>query len=72
MRSIIVGITLLVSPIVVGISYSATHIPEIELTRKCEEDMPCWNCSEMGNKICGPTFTETLTEVMPGPFEGWN
>ena len=20
----------------------------------CEEDMPCWDCETMGNKICGP------------------
>lgn len=19
----------------------------------CQEDMDCWNCAEMGNKICG-------------------
>jgi len=23
----------------------------------CEEDMPCWDCSTMGNKVCGPTAT---------------
>lgn len=22
---------------------------------RCEEDMPCWNCKDMGNYICGPT-----------------
>jgi len=21
---------------------------------RCTEDMPCWNCHTMGNKICGP------------------
>lgn len=21
---------------------------------RCEEDMPCWDCRTMGNKICGP------------------
>ena len=21
--------------------------------QRCEEDMPCWNCNTMGNKICG-------------------
>ena len=20
----------------------------------CQEDMPCWDCTTMGNKICGP------------------
>lgn len=24
-------------------------------TVQCEEDMPCWDCSQMGNTICGPT-----------------
>jgi len=22
-------------------------------TRSCQEDMPCWNCATMGNKVCG-------------------
>lgn len=22
-------------------------------TQRCEEDMPCWDCSTMGNHICG-------------------
>lgn len=21
---------------------------------RCEEDMPCWDCTIMGNHICGP------------------
>lgn len=35
---------------------------------RCEEDMPCWNCETMGNKICGPsvTYSEMLTETIPG------
>lgn len=23
-------------------------------TTTCAEDMPCWDCSTMGNRICGP------------------
>jgi hypothetical protein len=23
----------------------------------CMEDQPCWDCSTMGNLICGPTTT---------------
>ncbi|ABD58177.1 hypothetical protein PBI_COOPER_60 [Mycobacterium phage Cooper] len=22
--------------------------------QQCEEDMPCWDCTTMGNRICGP------------------
>ena len=22
---------------------------------RCEEDMDCWDCETMGNRICGPT-----------------
>lgn len=25
-----------------------------EISSVCFEDMPCWNCKTMGNKICGP------------------
>lgn len=24
----------------------------------CQEDDPCWNCSTMGNKVCGPNVQE--------------
>ncbi|MEO7555482.1 MAG: hypothetical protein ABIV94_02605, partial [Acidimicrobiales bacterium] len=23
----------------------------------CQEDDPCWDCSTMGNHVCGPTVT---------------
>lgn len=23
---------------------------------RCEEDQACWDCSTMGNLVCGPTF----------------
>lgn len=26
-------------------------------TPACQEDQPCWNCSTMGNGVCGPTPT---------------
>lgn len=25
---------------------------------RCEEDMPCWDCTTMGNRICGPITAE--------------
>ena len=25
---------------------------------RCEEDMPCWDCSTMGNRVCGPVSVE--------------
>lgn len=28
-------------------------IPPLVIER-CEEDMPCWDCTTMGNRICGP------------------
>lgn len=36
-------------------------------TTICHEDMPCWDCSTMGNMICGPTTTEVIAEVPPAP-----
>lgn len=26
---------------------------------QCAEDDPCWNCSEMGNRVCGPDVRGT-------------
>lgn len=27
----------------------------------CQEDDPCWDCSTMGNHVCGPVVVETIT-----------
>lgn len=34
-------------------------IPVVPFTPapRCEEDQPCWDCSTMGNRICGPLAT---------------
>jgi hypothetical protein len=45
----IVLITIATALLLVGLSV----IPHRERTR-CLEDMPCWNCHTMGNRICGP------------------
>lgn len=29
--------------------------------RACQEDDPCWDCSTMGNRICGTTTPRTTT-----------
>jgi hypothetical protein len=35
-----------------------TTLPTVEPAAPiCEEDMPCWDCKTMGNKICGPITT---------------
>lgn len=28
----------------------------VSVVERIEEDDPRWNCEEMGNKICGPTY----------------
>lgn len=30
-----------------------TKVLSDDATENCEENMPCWNCETMGNKICG-------------------
>lgn len=35
-----------------GASYNLHH-PLPPTTVTCQEDEPCWNCSTMGNHICG-------------------
>lgn len=53
----------------------ASLIPGTSVTvesQRCEEDQSCWDCSTMGNRICGPinglTWSENFAEVMPGPW----
>ncbi len=30
----------------------------------CQEDMPCWDCKTMGNRICGPLKAEIRADGM--------
>lgn len=32
----------------------ATNGPSLAPVGACEEDMACWDCTTMGNLICGP------------------
>ncbi len=33
---------------------------------QCVEDMPCWDCSTMGNRQCGPVITPAGIETDTG------
>lgn len=37
---------------------------------QCMEDQPCWDCTTMGNKICGEGFEEDLKEDADAAWEG--
>ena len=32
----------------------------------CIEDMPCWDCATMGNRICGPDYETETGEYVAG------
>lgn len=34
-------------------SENAAEIGESLTLNRCFEDMPCWDCATMGNKVCG-------------------
>lgn len=36
-------------------------------TTSCQEDMPCWDCTSMGNRICGPDAPphDALARTLP-------
>jgi hypothetical protein len=55
-----------VEPEVVSAAPEAvTVVPEVEAQR-CEEDMPCWDCKTMGNKICGAETEDVKVAPHPG------
>jgi len=62
MRRIVVGAIMMVAPVLAGGTYSAAS-NGVDTNTTCYEDMPCWNCAEMGNKICGPTHVDDLTDA---------
>ena len=44
----------LVGAFIVGQEWKQDRLRS-EYQTECQEDMPCWDCSSMGNRICGPT-----------------
>lgn len=37
-------------------------------TTACEEDQDCWDCTTMGNHVCGPTVETGEPPVPPGDY----
>lgn len=51
---------------------TAPHAPELTASPVCEEDMPCWDCATMGNRMCGPqtpALTAPAVEASAVPVE---
>jgi hypothetical protein len=40
--------------------------------QRCEEDMPCWDCATMGNKICGPVAEPVAPERCEEDMPCWD
>lgn len=69
LRLMLAGSTLLVGVGLAGIGTQIGHAirpAEIRLTTTppCHEDQPCWDCTRMGNGICGLTPTENAAELL--------
>jgi hypothetical protein len=50
---------------------TTTTLP-VTTTTECFEEMPCWDCSEMGNLICGPVEiidAVTIERADPVPMQ---
>ena len=47
-------------------TYTPTQVATSQPTQaQCEEDMPCWDCHTMGNKLCGPQAPVKATPEPP-------
>jgi hypothetical protein len=58
--AIVLAVLGLTAILVVGIAIALDRrtipaIPAPSTSTTCVEDMPCWDCTTMGNRICGPT-----------------
>jgi hypothetical protein len=52
--AVIMALTLSVFIATVLVSRTVTGLlAPPQITPVCEEDMPCWDCTTMGNRICG-------------------
>lgn len=61
-RAEIVGYVIGVVAVAVFVVYVTINIfadPVAQVAEFCAEDMACWDCETMGNRICGPLKEET-------------
>jgi hypothetical protein len=65
----ILGLTTIIAPTSATLptyltEVSTTKAPVVEAPEApvCEEDMPCWDCSTMGNLQCGPIAEAPICE----------
>ena len=48
--------------------YQGPNDPSNTTTTVCYEDMPCWDCKTMGNKICGVAIATAAIAVDAEPM----
>ena len=49
---------LMFATFVVYVTLNVVASPAAQVAEFCAEDMGCWDCETMGNKICGPIKEE--------------
>ena len=52
-RRVIVGLIITAAILLPGL-YERSDAMEKGEPSECTEDMDCWNCETMGNRVCGP------------------
>lgn len=62
MRHVANAIALFIGLTLVGPSLTPDPPIPAPATYRCEEDMPCWDCTTHGNGICGLTPSEDAAE----------
>lgn len=55
-----------IAGIALALAMLLTPHPEIEPDQRCTEDMSCWDCTTMGNRICGPDYEPETGEYIGG------
>jgi hypothetical protein len=48
----LIGLAIIGTFVIHDLSVQLNKLQSTAIT--CQEDMPCWDCTTMGNKICGP------------------
>jgi hypothetical protein len=62
-----------VSALLLAVAFLVLPQPDtMPETTVCVEDMACWNCTTMGNLICGPDVDYPVEDIEPdtGSFIG--
>lgn len=61
----LIGVGLLLAVAMLDVGAALDTPASTTTTTQCMEDMDCWRCETMGNRVCGPLKDEARSGARP-------